>query len=143
MIARPFFLVLLPFSFPEAGHAQTLMECSASAGKAFYFTIDQRTGKQIGWVDDGISNGTIALVMNGEAFDIIQKDAVGIMSATAEGATVVVLDVHDPFVDVLVSYPQGAKELYTFDRVGKRVTWSQHKFGVLYEKASTFIAECQ
>jgi hypothetical protein len=132
------------FSVPVAAvNAQTIIECSGSTGKAFFFGNDPQTGDQIGWIDDGISDGSVALIRNGDTFDVIQKDAIGIISAAAEGATVAVIDVHEPFVDVLVSYPQGAKELYTFDLVGKRVTWTQHKFGVLFDKASTYIADCK
>lgn len=137
--------ISLAFSLllPGSVCAQTIIECGGSSGKSFYFGDDPKTGAQIGWVDDGIGDGSIALVRNAEAFDIIQKDALGIISAVADGATVAVIDVHDPFVEVLVSYPQGAKELYTFDLVAKRLTWSQHKFGVLFDKASTFNADCR
>lgn len=135
--------VLLLFVLPAPGMAQTIIECSGSTGKAFFFDSDPQTGRQIGWIDDGIGDGSVALVRTGDTFDVIQKDAIGIISAAAEGAAVAVIDVHDPFVDMLVSYPQGVKELYTFDLVGKRVTWTQHKFGVLFDKASTYIADCK
>jgi hypothetical protein len=95
-----------------------------------------------GWVDDGISAGSVVLVRNGDALDIIVRDAVGTMSATAEGATVALLEVRDPFIEVLVSYSQGAKELYTFDMEARSLVWSQHKFGVMFNKASTFLADC-
>lgn len=125
------------------GIAQTIIECSGSAGKAFYFDIDPQTGKPTGWVDDGISNGSVVLVVNDNSVDIIIKDAVSTFSARADGATVTLLEVRDPFVEILVSYPQGAKELYTFDVKERRLVWSQHKFGVLFDKASTFISECK
>jgi hypothetical protein len=111
-------------------------------GKGFYFDDDPQTGEQVGWIDDSITDGSIVFAQTGNSFDIIIRDAIGTISATAEGATVTVLDVHDPFVDVLVSYPQGPKELYSFDLKERRLAWSQHKFGVLFDKASTFIADC-
>jgi hypothetical protein len=125
------------------GCAQTIIECSGSAGKAYYFDIEPQTGEPTGWIDDGISDGSVVFVRNGDAFDIIIRDAIGTISATAEGARVSVIDVRDPFVEVLVSYPQGPKELYTFDLKERRLVWSQHKFGVMFDKASTFVAECK
>ncbi len=122
--------------------AQTIIECSGSAGKAYYFDNDPQTDEPTGWVDDGISAGSVVLVRNGEALDIIIRDAFGTMSASAEGATVVLLEFRDPFIEVLVSYSQGAKELYTFDLQARRLIWSQHKFGVMFDKAHTFLADC-
>lgn len=142
---RHFFsaLALVAAMSAGPGAAQTIIECSGSAGKAIYFDYESQTGAQKGWVDDGIANGSVALVRSGDSFDILIKDAIGIISARAEGAAVTIIDVHDPFVEVLVSYPQGAKELYTFDMKERRVAWSQHKFGVLFDKAGTFVADCK
>lgn len=136
-----FFILLLLMSRPLG--AQTIIECGSSQGKAFYYGIDQETQKQIGWVDDGIAEGGIVLVRSGDALDIIMKDAVGTMSHTAEGASVSLIDWHEPFVEVLVSYPMGTKELYTFDLKERRVAWSQHKFGGPLDKAQTFVADCK
>ena len=134
-------VLLLAWASPTLG--ETVIECGGSQGKGFYFDADPQTGKQVGWIDDGMKDGSIVFVTDGNAFDIIIKDAIGTISATAEGATVTVIDVHNPFVDVLVSYPQGAKELYTFDLVERRVAWSQHKFGVLFDKVSSLVSDCK
>lgn len=139
---RGFALLLAGFATTLPANGQTIIECEGSFGKAFYFADSPETGEEVGWVDDGITDGSVVLVRNGDALDIIMRDAVGTISATAEGATVILLDVRDPFIEVLVSYPQGAKELYTFDMKERRLAWSQHKFGVAFDKAATFLAEC-
>ena len=141
-IQRGFALFLAGFANTLPAHGQTIIECEGSFGKAFYFSDSPETGDEVGWVDDGITDGSVVLVRNGDALDIIIRDAVGRISATAEGANVILLDVRDPFIEVLVSYPQGAKELYTFDMKERRLAWSQHKFGVAFDKAATFLAEC-
>ena len=64
------------------------------------------------------------------------------ISAVAEGGSVTVLDMHGRAIDVLVAYPQGAKELYTFDMAAKRVFWSQHKVGIALDKVAAFVADC-
>jgi hypothetical protein len=61
--------------------------------KGFYFDDDSQTGKQVGWIDDSITDGSIMFVQTGKACDIIIRDSIGTISATAEGATVTVLDV--------------------------------------------------
>lgn len=93
-------------------------------------------------MDDGIPDGSVVRVRNGDALGNIMRDAVGTISATAEGTTVTVLDVRDPFIDVLVSYPPGAKEHYTFDIEERRLAWSQHRHSVMFQTAATLLAEC-
>ena len=139
---RSFALFLASFAAALPAKGQTIIECEGSFGKAFYYDDSPETGEQVGWVDDGITDGSVVLVRSGDALDIILRDTVGTISATAEGATVILLEVRDPFIEVLVSYPQGAKELYTFDLQERRLAWSQHKFGVMFDKAATFLADC-
>jgi len=142
-MAGVFAFGLMVCVFSPQAWGETIIECDGGQGKAFYYDNDPETGAQIGWIDDDMTDGAIVLVINGDSADIIIKDAIGTISASAEGATVTVLDVHEPFVDVLVAYPQGPKELYTFDLDLRRVAWSQHKFGVMFDKAQTFVADCK
>jgi hypothetical protein len=125
--------------FSNAALAQTIADCGASSGKAFYF--DQPDAQ--GWMDDGISSGVIALVKDGANVDILVKDRIGTISARSQGATVTLLDVVDPFITVLVDYPGGSKELYTFDTKRRVVAWTQHKFGVMFDKVQAMVAQCK
>lgn len=129
-------------ALPGQAPAETIVDCGASKGWAFYPDIDSETGKPFGWVEDGITAGGVALVREGEDFDIIIRDAIGMMSARSEGGNVTVLDVHDSAIDVLVAYPAGAKELFTFDLSARRLFWTQHKVGVAFDKVAAFVADC-
>ena len=124
-------------------NAETIIQCGGSEGWAYYFGDTSINEKDEGWMQDGISKGGIALTREGNDLDILMKDAVGMMSVKGEGASVSLVDAYGDFVTVLVSYPQGSKEMYTFDIKRKKVSWSQHKFGLLFDKASTMIADCQ
>lgn len=129
-------LILMPAS------AETVISCGGTFGKAYYFPNTLLESSEAGWTDDALSNGAIALAREGEIFDILVKDALGMISARSQGAEVNVLDAHQSFVTVLVNYLGGSKEIYTFDFEQNRVTWSQHKFGVLFDKAHTMIGDC-
>lgn len=126
-----------------AAQSQTLIECEAGKGWAYYSNIEPETGKPTGWVEDGITGGSITLVRDGDEFDLLIRDTIGTISARAEGAQIVLLGFRATYLEVLASYPQGAKEIYTFDFAAKQLVWSQHKFGVLYDKAHTFVAACR
>ena len=63
-------------------------------------------------------------------------------SVTSDGAHVHLVDAYADFVMVLVDYPEGSKELYTFDFGRRKLVWSQHKFGVMFDKAQTMISDC-
>ena len=87
--------------------------------------------------------GAIALTRDGDEIDILMKDAVGLWSARADSGIVVPLDADQDYISVLVLHPKGAKELFTFDLKRKKLVWSQHKFGVSFDKGMTLIADCR
>lgn len=122
--------------------AETMISCGVSEGKAYYFEGPMLSEGDAGWRSDAISGGSVALVATDNSFDILSKDALGMISATSQGAQVQVIDAYDTFVTVLVNYPKGSKELYTFDFTRKQVAWSQHKFGATFDKAHTMVADC-
>jgi hypothetical protein len=122
--------------------AETMISCGGSEGKGYYFQGPMLPASEAGWRDDAITGGGIAFVSTGDRFDILIKDALGMISATSQGAHVQVIDIYDAFVTVLVNYPKGSKELYTFDFTRGKVAWSQHRFGVTFDKAHTMVANC-
>ena len=134
-------IISLLFALPAS--AETIIQCGGSAGWAYYFGDITAQQKDEGWMQDGISKGGIALTREGNDLDILMKDSVGMMSVKGEGATVQLVDAYGAFITVLVNYPQGSKEIYTFDIERKKVSWSQHKFGVMFDKVTTMIADCQ
>jgi len=120
--------------------AETIISCGGTFGWAYYYDTAKEGGGE--WLEDSLSNGAIALVKNENTLDILTRDAVGMTSATAEGASVQLIQIMDPFVTVLVQYPRGATEVFTFDLLRRRVSWSQHKFGVMFDKAMTLVGNC-
>jgi hypothetical protein len=122
--------------------AETFFSCGSSVGRSFYPLGPFTTEADAGWIEDGISDGAVALVSEGSEVDVLIKDAVGMMSARSQGANVTLLRVEGDFATVLVEYPLGPIELYTFDGSRGLVYWSQHKFGVMIDKAGTFVAVC-
>jgi hypothetical protein len=95
-----------------------------------------------GWQQDGISNGTIQLLQDGQDLDIVVGDATGgTRSAKADGATVVLLATPERGPIVGAFYPL-ASEVYDFDLTHHQVSWTQTKFSGLVDKTSLFVAPC-
>lgn len=137
-----FVMGLVVATASSAESTQFFINCGASKGWAYYFP--NALGVAEGWTEDGISKGAFTLTVdeNGKA-DMLVKDAAGMMSMTAEGFNVSIVDVSGSYITVLANYPGAAKEMYTFDVAGKKAVWSQHKFGMPIDKAQTMIADCQ
>jgi hypothetical protein len=96
-----------------------------------------------GWQKDGISNGTIQLLQDGQDLDIVVGDATGgTRSAKADGATVVLLATPERGPIVGAFYPL-ASEVYDFDLTHHQVSWTQTKFSGLVDKTSLFVAPCE
>ncbi len=139
MLRLIFVAVLL--ATPAIG--ETIMQCGGSKGWAYYFAGPSTGEPDMGWVEDGISAGGVALTREGDILDLLIKDSIGLVSVTGEGATVSLIDAYGDYITVLVSYPQGSKELYTFDVGRRKLSWSQHRFGFATDKVQTFLADCQ
>lgn len=136
-------LAFCMFAMGTPSSAQTLISCGNSTGKSLYFDSPLLDPADTGWIDDQLKDGSIALVKAGDEIDILIKDGLGMTSARSYGAQVVLLDATDEVVTVIVNYLGSTKELYSFDLVRKQVVWSQHKFGVMFDKALTMVALCQ
>lgn len=143
MFKQCFLLATNLLLFAASGNSETLTSCGGTAGKAYFFESPLLDANDVGWTDDRLSDGAIALVRQGGKFDILSKDALGMISARSQGAEVYFIDAYQDFITILVNYPGGSKEIYTFDFERSRVTWSQHKFGVFFDKAHTMVGECE
>lgn len=119
--------------------------CGASAGKALYIEP-----KQSGWVDDGISNGSLTFMRypSGD-YDVLVKSAGNTFSARGDGAKVV--KVHgddDNIATFVVVYPLHTTEVYqlTLNRSGNgTVIWSNLKNRVAplgITRGAVFSAAC-
>lgn len=128
--------------FSGVANAETIINCGGSTGYSYYFRGGILPPENPGWTTDGINDGAIALTYDGEKADILIKDFFGMTSAAESGARVNIVDVSEQFITVLVNYIGGSKEMYTFDLERKVVAWSQHKFGVLIDKAHTMVGSC-
>ena len=124
---------------------QVIAVCGASKGKAFYLEPTKE-----GWVDDGISNGTITFLRNPSGdFDVLVKSMGPAFSARGDGAQVVKVHGSDENVlTFIVVYPLHVTEVYqlTLNASGRgTLIWSNLKnraapMGVT--RGAVFVAEC-
>jgi hypothetical protein len=122
--------------------AAVLAECGASSGQTFIIERGIVAPGDGGWMDDGISGGSIVLLQDGDNYDIVFGDITGgTLSAKGDGAQVFLVGHPDAGPVILVVYPQ-VTELYQFDLTNGFVLWSQHKYAGLVDKAALFYASC-
>lgn len=121
--------------------AQTLIKCGASSGHAYFFKDPMWNPDEATWQEDGISNGEIRLVLNGDEFDIEFGDVAGGSSYRSEGAEVISLASNDDYLTI-GAFTGSYTEIYTFDLNNSIVAWSSHKVGTLFPKVATYVAEC-
>ncbi len=128
-----------------ASAQQLITTCGASKGKAFYLEPTKD-----GWVDDGISGGSLTFFRypSGE-YDVIFKDVLQTRSARESGAQVVrVLGHSDTVATFIVVYPIQVAEMYqlTLDDGGRgTLIWSSFKnrsapLGIT--RGAVFVSDC-
>lgn len=136
-------------SIATAVEGKIITRCGASNGYSFYFEGPVVPHGKAGWHDDGITDGNIQLVQDGDQFDLIYTDAVGTRSATSAGFTVLNIPQAEPgFVIILAVQGQtGAVEHYLFrlDASGRgTVAWGTLRgSAALIQKSSLFSARCE
>ena len=144
------FLIILitSLALPTSVAANIVTRCGASKGYAHYFEGALVSRDKAGWTDDGISSGSLQLVRDGDAFDIIVTDAAGTKSLRADGFQV--LNVPQPkpdFVAVLsIHRTTGVVEHFLFQLDGQgrgTVVWGSIKgSGATLQKSSLLKATC-
>jgi hypothetical protein len=95
-------LVTLLLTQANAHAQQLITTCGASKGKAYYLEPTKH-----GWVDDGISGGTLTFFRypNGD-YDLLFKDRISSRSARQDGGTVVKVYGDDrQMLTMIVMYP--------------------------------------
>ncbi len=136
-------IAALSFVWSASAPAEVLVECGASSGKAFY----PMNG---GWVDDGISKGSVLITVDGDQPNVLFRDAGGkFIDAKADGGDVrfAHLDAKRGELGVIVSYPAtGVMETFSVSRAkeGFQLLWTSTKTGkVSIPKVAAFVSACK
>jgi hypothetical protein len=103
--------------------AMTIATCGAQTGHSYYLPSGPVGAGDAGWQQDGVTGGSLSLVMNDNAeFDVIQFDASKkVISAVNDGAKVSPIRLSANEIAVSVYYPADTIEVYSFfrDAAGK------------------------
>lgn len=131
----------------NSAYASTqIASCSSPQGYSYYAAYGLVPKDKAGWQKDGITGGKTTLsVINGN-YDILYTDSSGrgIMSATAEGAKVVMTRNTSSTIQVIVLYPTSTTEIYTF----WRTTDGSYQFSQIQNKidpvpkSSVYVGNC-
>ena len=121
---------------------ETVISCGASKGYSF-FLQNSSLDYDAGWSEDGISNGKIILVKEGEDFDILFDDIIGGYGYREDGADVFMLGLQNGKITILIVH-YNYSDLYTFDLLNNEVVWASQKIAPhLVNKGSLFRADCE
>ena len=116
--------------------------CGASQGQGYYFKDDFMNPDGPNWTEDGISDGQITLVENGDQFDILFGDVAGATGYVQDGAQVILLHLSDKYIRV-GAFHNNYADIYNFDRQTSEVVWSSNKSGPITGKVSVYVAKCR
>lgn len=124
-----------------------IVTCGASAGHAYFHESGLIQSNEKGWTEDAVGEGSFIVQNDGENFDLIYRDQLGLNSATDNGAVILPAHVDDSSIVLVVIYPSnGNTEVYNFqglDTSESEVSWTSTKVGSLINKSSVFYAQCQ
>lgn len=133
----------------QSAFAIDIAACSNPTGKGYYPEIGIVKRQDSGWQDEAIAGGiTKAIKHDDGSFDILFVDArKEIISAVADGGTVLMLNRGERQVSFLVVYPGKTAEVFTFltNNSGKSEyigVLSRAGDGVLITKAAVMRGDC-
>ena len=143
-------LILMLMSLTAlTAYSQQIATCRAPAGKVYYHFDGLVNEARAGWSDDKISGGVISLSkINEDAFDILYIDTQNKpISSTQDGAIVRLLRRGPNILTLLVFYPLGTTEIYSFfkEKDGRyRFSMMQNKTGAgaMIPKSSLMVGDC-
>lgn len=120
--------------------------CSSPQGYSYYAAYGLIPANKAGWQKDAISGGKTTLSVNNGSYDILYTDASGrgIISATAEGAKIVMTRNTSSTIQVIALYPTSTTEIYTFWKTtdGKfQFSQIQNKIDPI-PKSSVYVGNC-
>lgn len=121
--------------------AEVVAHCGASQGTGYFFHDERFNPTGPDWAEDGMSNGRIILVRDGDDWDILFSDAVGSFGYRQDGATVLLVGNNGDFLTIGAFHPNYV-DTYTFDLSGLEVVWTSHKTGTAIQKVAIYRADC-
>jgi hypothetical protein len=128
--------------------AQTLTECGASDGYAYYFVGGLVPADKGGWKKDGVDGGRIILnSINGE-IDLLIKNATGTTaSVKQDGGKIFARQTNNDLIALTVFFGTGAvTEDYVFQldsRGDGTVAWTAIRTAGKINKVSVMTAQCR
>src|SRR5262245_52156023 len=139
-------LACLMFALAIQAQARILTRCGASAGFSYYLP-HPLVGKDTGWQKDGVSQGQMQLILDGNDYDVIYTDNVGTRSSRADGFRILNLPGAEGGRLLLVgAHPSsGAMEHWLFsinERGEGVVVWGTIRSGANFPKSSLMKADC-
>ena len=148
MLARRLYVpVALWMAAANPTFAEMITRCGSSSGYAHYPESELVSKAQAGWRKDGISNGALQLVRDGEQFDVVYTDAAGTRSARSDGFQIIRVKgtAADRYLLVGVNAVSGVVEhwLFIVDGSGRgTVVWGSIRGGPTLPKSSLMEAAC-
>ena len=124
-------LCLLSLVAPSVFAEGVAVTCGASTGYSYYFEGGLITDKNVGFTEDGITNGqfTLTLTDKSEA-DVLFKDATGdLQSASGQGAQVMSIPTSGGGLNWLIMHVDGTLEVYAFHFESGQVTSYKNSVG--------------
>ena len=147
LTSRLYVPVALWIAAANPAFAEFISRCGASSGYAHYPESELVSKAQAGWRKDGITNGALQLVRNGDQFDVLYTDAAGTRSARSDGFHIsrVKGTAAGRYLLVGVNAVSGVVEhwLFIVDGSGRgTVVWGSIRGGVTLPKSSLMEARC-
>lgn len=121
--------------------SEVIIHCGPSEGTSYFFRQEFLNPDGPSWEDDGISNGRIILVREGDEWDILFGDIAGNYGYRQDGAEVLLLNSNEGFLTV-GAFSNNYVEIYTFNLIDREVAWTSHKTGTPIPKVAAYHADC-
>lgn len=142
-----FFIIFFKFIFLQNLFAETLANCGASKGISYFPFSGINLKKNSGFADDEIKDGIVTLTKQGDKYDILFKDASGILSSsTQDGAEIYPIILNQESIALVSIYPGKALEIYSFWKENDgntRYSLQTSRHGnPLISKSSLLVGDC-
>jgi hypothetical protein len=125
---RLLILILCFTVWTSEAYAKVIAECGSSEGYAYRYNPPDGTSN---WAKDSVSKGNFSLVKEGNKFDIVYTDAMGVNSARNDGGDVLAVNARDGNYVFIVNNPGQTVSTFVFRlrSDGKsEVTWSTARY---------------
>ena len=136
-------ILLKPKERPEIIRVtlEVMAMCGPSKGTAFFFKDALFNPDGGSWMEDGMSNGQVTLVKDGDSYDILFGDAARGSGYKQDGAQVFMLHSGEKFIRV-GAFAGNYADIYNFDREDNKLVWSSNKSGPFSGKVAVYESDC-